>query len=58
MSIQQELKLAAVQRDRFLRIMARHVRAEDSGLSDDAFFRAVTKRYEAGRTQPLIDPNE
>jgi hypothetical protein len=39
-------------------IMRRHVRAEDSELTDDAFVRAVLKRYEDARGEALIDPNE
>lgn len=46
------------QRARFYDIMRRHVRAEDGELTDDAFVRAVFKRYEDARGEPLIDPNE
>jgi hypothetical protein len=46
------------QRQRLDKIIGRHVRDEDDALTDDAFVRAVMARYEAGRRDLLIDPNE
>lgn len=43
---------------RFLEIMRRHVHADDVHLTDDEMVRAVMRRYEAAREQPLVDPNE
>jgi hypothetical protein len=44
--------------ERLLEILRRHIRAEDSEKTDDAFVRAVMARYQFWREQPLIDPNE
>lgn len=45
-------------RQRFLEIVRRHIDVNDVFSSDDEFVRDVFKRYEHGRRQPLIDPNE
>ncbi len=44
--------------DRLLDILRRHIRTEDSELTDRAFALAVLERYLAADAQYLIDPNE
>lgn len=49
----------ADQRERYAKIMRRHIRQDDDHpLTDDAFVRKVMARYEAERGVPLVDPNE
>ena len=43
---------------RFHEIMRRHIERDDVHLSGDEMVRAVMRRYERARQQPLIDPNE
>jgi hypothetical protein len=45
-------------RERLLDILRRHIRLDDSQVSDDDFVRRVMRRYEAARGDYLIDPNE
>jgi hypothetical protein len=44
--------------ERFLRLMARHLRDSDASLSDADFIRKVMERFERERREPIIDVNE
>lgn len=43
---------------RLLRILGRHARKEDMGLSDREFAERLFGRWRAALAEPLIDPNE
>ncbi len=45
-------------RQRFMRIMTRHIRSDDITLKDDELVKEAFKRYLNDRKQPIIDVNE
>ena len=46
------------QRQRLFELLRRHVRVEDTNLTDDQLVRSVYARYVIDRDLALIDPNE